>query len=108
MDRGGGGGEEAARSERDELRRRAYNILTPNADTSVRYITAANFTDISNDVNNSFFAARFARRRDISFVCKTGSPIGPPETRAVKTQYLDTYEGGFSVQTETRLKDVPR
>ena len=53
-----------ARSERsDELRKRAYGISLLNANTSVRIVTVANLSAVSNVVNTPPSATRFARRR---------------------------------------------
>ncbi|GMH86959.1 hypothetical protein TrVE_jg3484 [Triparma verrucosa] len=46
-------------------------------------------------------------KREINFTCKTGSPIGPEKSRAIKSQTIKIHPNGFKVTTETRLLDVP-
>ena len=77
----------------DELRRRLYGILTPNASAYVRKVTAPNSTAVSNVGNTPCFATRFAchsylRNRPYSWLrgrnsgsTKTSATIHPSNSK---------------------------
>ena len=54
----------------EKVRERAYGISALNVDTFVRNVAAADFATISNAINTSFFATRFARRRTGTARCR--------------------------------------